>query len=236
MGNSRRVKRVGKGPSGHLPCAKHHGISRNQPLFLTRCHLQTLGNDPPVGHSALHLHALCLQAGAVNPPRRLAQPPPRLFCLALQKHDLARGRPGLWPTGGKAARTCGRIPHAPFPTPQRRVQRGAFALMHQDLCHIKTDSPGPDHGHPPPHRRTAQHVDIAQHIWPVLPRNAGIARQDPGCDDHLFKTAKVIHGCLAPKPQVDPGLADHRREPVHQAVEFLFAGHLLCQVQLPAQV
>ena len=32
-------------------------------------------------------------------------------------YDLARGPLGLRPTGGKAARACGRITHPPFPTP-----------------------------------------------------------------------------------------------------------------------
>ncbi len=106
--------------------------------------------------------------------------------------------------------------------------------MHQSLCHVKTDSPSPDHGHPPPHRRTAQRFGIAQHIRPVLPRNSGITRQDPGCDDNRVKAAQIIRRRLVPKPQVDPGLGNHRLEPGHQPLKLFLARHPSGQVQLPA--
>ena len=106
--------------------------------------------------------------------------------------------------------------------------------MHQSRCHNKTDSPGTGHGHPPSHGRSTQHFGTARHIRPVLPRNTGITRRDPGCGDKRSKTAQIIHCRLVPKPQVDPGFGNHRLGPGDQPLKLFLARYQGGQVQLPA--
>jgi hypothetical protein len=82
-----------------------------------------------------------------------------------------------------------------------------------------------------------QHVDVRQHRRPVLHRNPRIARGDAGGDHHLVEPAQIGgRGLLTPSRKVMPGCAQHRGEPVDEAVKLFLPRHLLGQVQLAANL
>jgi hypothetical protein len=197
--------------------------------------MQALRIDPFVGHARDHAHVLHLECGAVDPARGLAQAPPGLLGLALKQRDGARGRLGAGAFGGEPAAMEGGVRHAPFGAPAVGREGGALAFVDEEFGHVEADAARADDRHPRSHRRAAaQHVDIGQDVRAVLPRDAGVARQDAGGDDDLVEAREVVRGRGRAEPQRHAGGRELGREPVDEAVELFLARDRAGHVELPA--
>src|SRR5690606_34351653 len=112
-----------------------------------------------------HLHILALQPGAVNPPGSLAQAITHLGFLALQQVDLTRSgmRLRLDP-GDTTARIETQI-DAPFLPEGLTIQAARFALMGDQLGHVKTDTTGTDHRHLLTYRLALENrIEVTDHL------------------------------------------------------------------------
>ena len=74
-----------------------------------------------------------------------------------------------------------------------------MAVGHQELGHVEANATGTDDGHALAHRLLVpEHVDVAQHLGVVLPRNLGVAWCHAGGHHHLVKAGQVLrlHGLV----------------------------------------
>ena len=128
-----------------------------------------------------------------------------------------------------------RIGDTPFAHPVGQAFRGADALMHKELGHVKADTACTHDGHALTYRyAVAQHVDIADDRWHVLPVYLRVARHNTCRNDHFIKAYKVFGFYLGVQLHADACGLQHGAVPVHQPVEFFLSGHLFGHVELAA--
>src|ERR1700677_47087 len=184
-----------------------------------------------------HGDAAVSEFGAVDPAGCASQPGADLAGPALQEVD-GSGRGG--PPGRGQCRAGAVIgAHAPVLEEDLGTQARLVARVGEIISDVEAYAAGADDGHPLPDRHpVVQHVQVADDIGALVPRDQGRAGRHAGGDDDLVVAAgqERIGGGPGGEADVDVALGELDAEVAQGLVELLLAGDPPGQVELAADL
>ena len=173
----------------------------------------------------------------MDPAGSFPQPVAGLAGFALQHHDLARAFSQLHPLRAQSAGVLQAGIDPPFCTELADILAGGNAGLAEVHGGIKADPAASDNRHLLAYRRfIAQDIEVAQHFGMLDPGDIRHPRGDPGGEDDFIKCPQIPGRDVGIQSQIDSVKIEHLAIVAQGFVELLFAGDLLGDIKLAANL